>query len=281
MGADNESGLAAYEVHQPSTALRPFVRRFLHGYGHRAAPHRIKVPPAAGMFLSYVDGAPLYVHFSDRTETECPRLFIGGQLRREAPVLQSQGHFSLIGAEFAPTGFHRLFHVDAARFTDNLTDFAAIQPAGALDLASRLPQLGDVCARIAALDAHLAELIPDALPESIVDEAVGYLEAARGQLSAEMLASMTTVGPRQLRRQFLRVVGVGPKHAAKITQLTAVVAALTGPHPVRLSACAADCGYFDQSHFIRDFKRYVGSNPVAFLRDEEMFLRQYLGKQDA
>lgn len=277
MPAGGGAGLAGYRSFEPSERLRPFVRRFLHGYTEHSRPHRLSIPPSRGMFLSYVEGTPLTVHFSDRCFIGRPRLFIGGQLRREAPVLESEGRFGLIGTEFTATGFHRLFHRDAEPFTDEITDLRNLAPADAERLASELGGLDRVPEMISGLDRYLCSRVPAALDTPLVDGCVAHVEQARGVVRVEELAARFALGARRLHRYFLRTVGVGPKHFAKIVQLNAVVESLMEGDSMRLDALALDCGYYDQSHFIRDFQRYVGINPLTFLQDEEPFLRTFLG----
>jgi len=278
MPASDGAGLAAYDEYMPSADLRPFVRRFLHGYTEGDRPHRLTIPPSGGMFLSHVCGAPLHVHLSDRTHIGRPRLFIGGQLRNEAPVLESLGRFSLIGTEFTPTGFHRLFRLEADGFTDGITEFADVRADDARMLAAELAAADAESDCIASLDRYLCGLVDSALETPLVDACVEYIHDHRGMVRVEDLADRFGSRARQLHRHFLNAVGVGPKHYAKIVQLNAVVGALTAEDTVRLNAAALDCGYYDQSHFIRDFRRYIGSRPMDFLRDDEPFLRTYLGK---
>lgn len=281
MPAGGDAGLAGYQSFEPSESLRPFVRRFLHGYTDHSRTHRLTIPPSRGMFLSYVEGTSLTVHFSDRCFIGRPRLFIGGQLRREAPVLESDGRFGLIGTEFNPTGFHRLFHRDAEPFTDEITDLRDLAPADADRLAGELDGLDRVPEMIAGLDRYLCSRVPAALDTPVVDGCVAQVEQARGVVRVEELAARFGLGGRRLHRYFLRAVGVGPKHFAKIVQLNAVVESLTAGDRQRLDTLALDCGYYDQSHFIRDFQRYVGINPMTFLQDEEPFLRTFLGNAQA
>lgn len=279
MGAGSDAELAGYQQYAPSPALRPFVQRFLHGYNDAADSHVLTIPPSGSMFLSYVDGAPLHVHFSDRSYREEPRLFIGGQLRREAPRLESQGRFSLIGTEFTPTGFHRLYGVDAAHYTDRITDFAVDWPDEAALLAEELAASQDVPARIAALDQYLCQRVDTARTATTVERALAHIQAEHGLVRIEQLAEHCATSARHLQRRFLRAVGVTPKHFAKLVQLNAVIAGLVGTDPGNLHVFAVECGYYDQSHFIRDFQRLVGTQPMNFLRQDDDFLRTYLAQR--
>jgi len=269
---------AVYAAYPPDADLRPFVHRFIHGWREDDGTNWLRIPPTGGLFFSYVAGAPLRVHFSDRIYDRQPRYFIGGQLRREQPVLESLGRFGLFGAELTPTGFHRLFHARAERFTDDIADFAELFPELARDLDARVEPAAPAKKTIGAMQTLLRSLIPTALEVPQIEAIIREISDARGLVSVGELGRRHGLGSRAMHRAFLEVVGIPPKHYAKIVQVNAVFGALQAGDHEALSSLAVDHGYFDQSHFIRDFKRFVGASPTAFLRSRSVFLRTYLGQ---
>jgi len=278
MDAPDQRDQAAYAAYPPAPDLRPFVHRFLHGWRDDDGANWLKIPPTGGLFFSYVSGAPLRVHFSDRVDDRRPRYFIGGQLRREQPLLESLGRFGLFGAELAPTGFYRLFHSRAEPFTDTLADFAELFPELAADLDARLDPTAPAKETVGALQSFFRSLAAEALDVPEIEAVVRDIAAARGLVGVAALARRHGLSPRVMHRRFLEVVGIPPKHYAKIVQVNAVVGALQAGDDQELSSLALEHGYFDQSHFIRDFKRFVGASPTVFLRSNSAFLRTFLGQ---
>ncbi|WP_181780992.1 helix-turn-helix domain-containing protein, partial [Pseudonocardia pini] len=69
-----------------------------------------------------------------------------------------------------------------------------------------------------------------------------------------------------LDREFERVVGLTPKALGRILRLRRLLASLDVHADVAWSGLAAEWGWFDQSHFIRDFKRHTGVTPSAYVR---------------
>lgn len=269
---------AAYAAYLPDPDLRPFVHRFIHGWREDEGANWLRIPPTGGLFFSYVSGAPLRVHFSDRVYDRRPRYFIGGQLRREQPVLESLGRFGLFGAEMTPTGFYRLFRSRAARFTDSIADFAELFPELAADLDARVDPGASAEETVGAMQAFFRTLAPEALEVPQIEAIIRDIATDRGLVSIAELGRRHGLSTRAMHREFLEVIGIPPKHYAKIVQLNAVVGALQADDDQELSSLAMDHGYFDQSHFIRDFKRFVGASPTAFLRSQSAFLRTYLGQ---
>ncbi len=66
---------------------------------------------------------------------------------------------------------------------------------------------------------------------------------------------------------FRRHVGVRPKQFQRIVRFQAVLGAIHEERDVRWAQVAAECGYSDQSHLIRDFARFSGYRPQRFRRE--------------
>lgn len=265
--------------HPASSELMPFVQRILRGFSEQPRTHRLTIPPSDGIFLSIVRGTPLSVHINGDIQRVVKRLFIGGQLKRASPILECDGHFDLVGIQFTPTGFHRLFNLDASRFTDQCTDFDKVLPETARTLEKRwMEPLSDE-ALFTAVETELVDLQASAIRADDVEQAIALVEKHRGQIRVKSLSADCHTNPRQLHRRFLKVVGVGPKQFAKTVQLKSVMMALESTDDTSLKNLAQEYGYFDQSHFVHDFQRFIGMNPQAFLQSDTPFLDSYLLQQ--
>lgn len=216
--------------------------------------------------------------FSDVCWSECPALFVGGQLRNESPVAEIAGKGELLGIEFRPTGFYRLFKKECSAFTDCISDFYEIDSSAADALFEALSAKRDIPAKVSALEHFIEHFVRGAEQTPRVDHAVDLIERHQGYLRVADLADRCHWSPKQLHRHFLTTVGVGPKHFAKIVQINRVAAEIQAQNREGLQSIAGRCGYYDQAHFIHDFQRFIGTNPLAFLRDPDPFLKTYLGR---
>ncbi|MEX0708275.1 MAG: helix-turn-helix domain-containing protein [Woeseia sp.] len=269
---------AQVRLYSPANDLQPFVHRYMHGYWPDDEPHELQIPPTGGIFLSYVPGSPLRVHFSDRVYDVRPKLFIGGQLRREQPVLQSLGRFSLVGVELTPSGFYRLFRRNADRYTDDIADFTTEFPEHGCRLLGNLDDAASVEDNIAVIETFLRDVARNSADTPLVDAVLHDIVDRHGIAAIGELARRHDLNSRQLHRLFMKVVGIPPKHYAKIVQTNAVIGALIKHDEAQIKELALEHGYFDQAHFIRDFRRFVGTNPTGFLRSRSQFLRTFLGR---
>ena len=87
-------------------------------------------------------------------------------------------------------------------------------------------------------------------------------------IKIEELAKMLFISKRQLQREFKNKVGISPKHYYRITRINEVLRLLDGDRQMDLTSVAYACGYFDQAHFINDFKRITGVRPTIFVKDQ-------------
>ncbi len=95
--------------------------------------------------------------------------------------------------------------------------------------------------------------------------AVNQLVRRHGQLSIGTLAEETGWSHRHLVRQFTEEIGLTPKVLARVLrfgQAADRLAHTTGGH---LADIAADCGYYNQAHFTRDFRAFAGVTPTELL----------------
>ncbi len=103
---------------------------------------------------------------------------------------------------------------------------------------------------------------PALLAGRIVDSVVADLELR----SAQQLADRFGLALRGLQRLFNEFVGVGPKWVINRYRMHEAIARVQAGQPVSWAALSQDLGYFDQAHFIADFRRLAGRTPGDYAR---------------
>ncbi|MFD5427056.1 DUF6597 domain-containing transcriptional factor [Streptomyces sp. NPDC127084] len=140
--------------------------------------------------------------------------------------------------------------------------------AGAAGAARAVVAPDDEDARVAALDAFLLALGP--VPDPGAERAMALVELARTDRTVRRvsrLAAVEGVSPRTLQRLFATYVGVGPKWVIlryRIHEALERAAADSPGAEPDWAALAAELGYSDQAHLVRDFTTTVGVPPTAY-----------------
>ncbi|MFJ2084435.1 DUF6597 domain-containing transcriptional factor [Micromonospora chokoriensis] len=249
-----------FRRHLPAQPLRPWVEHYwlidwaLHTpFEQRVVPH----PAVNVVFRRDGDGSGSGSSDGDGTASG-EVAGVGRDLFR----ITLTGTGRVCGVQFRPGGFHPFWQ----RPVSELTGRRVPLPTGRL--AS--PGIG-VCAgtdeeRCEALDALLSAWEPT--PDPLAEEATRLAEAIRTDrtvLRVGDFAARHDVPVRRLQRLFLEYVGVGPKWVIRRYRLQEAVEQAAGG-PLSWADLAADLGYSDQAHLVRDFTAVAGVSPAAYAR---------------
>ena len=175
------------------------------------------------------------------------------------------GRGFVVGAKFRPGGFRAFHDRDIAELTGRELPLAALFGAEAAALEpDRLAGLDD-----AALVAAIVHALRTRRPkrDDQAELATRAVELARGDqriARTAALADRLAMSPRSLERLFRRYVGVSPKWVIRRYRVQEACERVKTGHPADWAALAAELGYFDQSHLIRDFKAQVGRTPAEY-----------------
>jgi AraC-like DNA-binding protein len=100
---------------------------------------------------------------------------------------------------------------------------------------------------------------------SVIDHSLGIILRKKGFVSIKELASLACLSDAQFRRRFNEEIGMSPKEYCKIVRIKHAAELISLDPTVRLTGLTYDLGYFDQSHFIKDFKSVTGQSPSQYL----------------
>ncbi|MGH9662021.1 MAG: helix-turn-helix domain-containing protein, partial [Bryobacteraceae bacterium] len=130
--------------------------------------------------------------------------------------------------------------------------------AWAREAEERIAEAASDRARAAIVERMLRPAPPQ--PAGAIDHALARIEIAAAPGGVARLARETGMSERQLERAFADRVGISPKLLARIDRFQRALRAVEEAG-VSGAAVAADLGYYDQAHLIRDFREFTGSTP--------------------
>ena len=183
--------------------------------------------------------------------------------KRFLAKLRGEGY--VVGAKFLPGGFFPFFRRDVIELTEReLTISEVFGDAGASLEMSAL-RSRDHEERIVLIEHFLRSRDPVA--DDFANLAARAVEIVRTDPSIARvsdLAGRIGVSRRALDRLFRRHVGVAPKWVIRRYRIHEACERIAAGNAAVWPALAQELGYFDQSHFIRDFKSQVGKTPAAY-----------------
>lgn len=216
-------------------------------------------------------GAPFAAASPGGVERVQPRLFLVGQITAPFRV-RPTGDVDLVGVRLE-AGEATWLEPEIRSLTDDYADVEPRLGGGLARLYRQLAGAREARARSRALDAALPSLMASGpAPDWRVREAVGAIRSSCGAVDLAELAAQLRTSPRSLQRLFSAQVGITPKLLARIVRFQRVFVAWRHD-PTSLSRVAAECGYFDHSHLVRDFRELAGMPPARFLPNLPEFTR--------
>lgn len=115
------------------------------------------------------------------------------------------------------------------------------------------------------------KILPDGCADFIFSIDHQMLQATRliirsnGMMPIRELTDQLYLGQRHFERKFKHTTGYTPKEFSRITKFRYATRVLRSIKDTDMQQLAIDCGYYDQSHFIKEFRKLSGSNPSAFI----------------
>lgn len=256
-----------YREYGPPAALRRFVQCLwtLRGEGRGAPPQRVL--PDGSVEIVFHLGDPFRRHDPDGRVHEQPRALVVGEVTK-ALVLESTGTVDLLGVRFRPGMAGGVLGVPPAELLGGCHDLEGVGIPAFTGLGERLGASADDRSRLAQLSGALQTAADRAtgLPQALLG-AVGRLLESAGRVRIESVAREVGVSTRHLERLFTREVGLGPKELGRIRRFHRVVGRLSEESAPRWATLAAECGYHDQAHLIREFREFAGTTPGAYWRE--------------
>lgn len=168
-----------------------------------------------------------------------------------------------------PGAAQALFGLPAAELTNRVLCLEEVCGARASELVEQIARETDPQRQVRCAEQHLMRFAPaaDVMDSRIEQRAVEALRKGT-ESSFETLADALGYSSRQLRRRLLAFVGMSPRLVDRLSRFERALSAvqhLPPKGPVNWPDLALECGYCDQSHFIREFLVFSGSSPDRYL----------------
>ena len=178
--------------------------------------------------------------------------------------------FGIFGVYLYPHALPVLFNTPAIALTNELPDLSSLLKSAGRALEEKMMMASGNAERLAIITSFLEQRITDQKrPE--IGKIIRSIVQEKGQVNIKELSSECFLSVRQFERNFKEQTGFSAKTFARITRFYAVVEGRLG-HQRSLTDIAYEFGYYDQSHFISDFKEFSGFCPKTWLHSKPIDL---------
>lgn len=248
----------------PHPLLRPYVAHYTITHPNPSA----ELPD----FLTLVPDASGCLVFA--LEEGLPSILYGATTRTVTVRSDFNEAPPRLFVEFLPGGLSQFAGACQAEFTDRRLPVDQVLPvlyAGVREAAERAADLDEL---VQLAEQLLLRLLPGG-DERVLAHALAELRHSEGALSVAELSRQLCYSERQLNRIFNSRVGMGVKKFSRLLRVNAAIQRMDGGQQ-SLAALAQEAGFYDQPHFIRDFKEVCGTTPRQYLRNMSGFYNETL-----
>jgi AraC-like DNA-binding protein len=254
-----------YRVHTPSPDLQPFVKCFwtLDDVAHHTLQKQ-RIVPDGCMEMIFHYGDPYRQYFENGDSLVQPRCFIFGQITSILEIAPT-GVTGVVAARFHPHGLDPLLPVQIGGLEDKATALDIIFGDEGAQFAANVLSARDNAARIAFIEVFLLSRLRSPVTTDFISKScVDAILATNGHLDISELSGQLDIKRRKMERRFRSTIGLSPKQLSRAVRLQAAIRLLTGKKFSTLTDLALESGYFDQAHFIKDFREFTGTSPKSF-----------------
>lgn len=269
-----------FVTREPGGRLGRFVQSVWHARG--TVPYaREKIAPTGSTVAVFVLGDPIVQTPNDGKGEpfRAERGFLVGPHHRPS-VNAPCGETFAVGIVCTPVGCEAVFDVRPSSLRGRVVDLETHWPA-ARALRGALLGASSADERLTLLIRHLETRAEVSIPGlERCATAVAMLEADPARPIADIAAELG-VSHGYLDRQLARVVGSTPRALASLLRVRRLLQGLDVQQDPDWADLAAEHGWFDQGHLIRDFKRYTGVTPAHYIRAQRAFYSPVQGDDAA
>jgi hypothetical protein len=202
-----------------------------------------------------------------------PRAMVLGQTI-EPFYIEPTGYVNTFAIRFYPYGFANFVTVPIKELANKETPIGLLfGEKNAKELEQKIILATDVKQRISIIENFLIERLNDkSTIDNIVKTTVDALLSTNGNAPIKTILKGDLSKRRQLERKFVKQIGISPKQLGKVIRLQTALKMLLDEKTENLTSIAYESAYYDQAHFIKDFKEFTGTNPKEFLGNLHMAL---------
>ncbi|MDB5249173.1 MAG: AraC family transcriptional regulator [Segetibacter sp.] len=179
---------------------------------------------------------------------------------------------------FKPNGFYRLYGIPLNTITDNIYNLADISLKGVDEYNDRLNEAKNLQELKNLSDKFFVSHLNKSKskdPYSSITSTSSLIFDTNGNVNIKSLASDANMSLRSFEMNFTQQVGIPPKLFSRITRFNYALMIKMKNMSKSWTDICHHCGYYDQMHFIKEFKQFTGNTPLNFYKNTPLPIEDY------
>ena len=258
--------MTAFRREAPSPELKHIIECYWSVESDQQLPERQKIIPDAFTELIFHFGDPYRIKLSTRWELQ-GRSLLAGQISKHF-YLENTGKSGIFAVKLRPSAITHLFGIAMHELTNKVVELESLgknHDLVVLDKAVRYASPND---RQLVCERFFTERKDRMAPNHPVDSAVSQILTKHGIVGIKEIADAHNISERYLEQMFKKYVGLSPKLFSRIVRFSYIFQLIKEDNP-DWSDVVFRSGFYDQSHFIRNFKAFTGEDPSRYMFDRK------------
>lgn len=207
----------------------------------------------------------------DRNKHLQENSILNGQQKSYYDIVVS-GKLSMFSISFQPHGAKMFFDVPSNEFFDKNVPLKYLVKDAITELEDNLCETTFFEGKISIVEKFLMNQLRNNFKEyeiNRVAQSIALINHAKGMITIEMLSSASFLSRKQYERIFLIYIGTSPKQFLRTVRFQNTLYEKQKNNKISLTELAYNCGYYDQSHMIYDYKLLSGKTPSQYFAECE------------
>ena len=261
-----------YKEFKPSAELAEYIQLiwFLESENEEELYPRERILPDGIIEMVFHYNDPFFTYSTDGVKQKQPQAFIISQLK-EFIELESDGEMGFISVRFFPWGAYHFFDKPIKDVVDNTYSLKEVYPDSIDRVLNELKNSNSEQLKVKLIESFLLDQFnKHERNDKTLDQAIKELRNSGGAISIDELCEKFDLSRRSLERNFLNSIGTTPKVFSRVCRFLNLCHNLKDFEGKNLTELTYDCGYFDQSHFIKEFKSFSGFTPKEYFKQNNV-----------
>jgi AraC-like DNA-binding protein len=255
-----------YKIYSPCSVLKPFVGCYwISKQKNKTSKPELMIPDGyIDLIFSYGESYSR-AEFSNGLDWQKidSSHIVGG--RHKSVLINNNANLDLVGVKLTHYGLWCLTQQPSAEFLGRIIPLDLLAPFFA-ELEQQVYDAADDNEKICVLEKYLSrKLLPFADENAEIQFASQMILNSNGDFKIEELCRAANLSYKNLERSFDKFIGMSPKSFARIIRFKKTLQFFKANYAADRHLYL-DFGYYDQNHFIKDFKQFMGGTPSAYYK---------------
>lgn len=234
-----------------------------------------KLIPQRNINLRFnLSDTPHYINLNGKDCLLEDVFFWGLQDRFMNAHMKLSGKVHLLGVCFLPEGFYPFFNTPVSEYKNQLLGAKEAGFKHAVSISEQIKEIKDTSLRIAFVEMEFLKLLASGKETPAgFSKIFNKVKQTDNPMQLSAFCKHNNIGIRTLERMFNKYIGLAPITYGSLNRFQNSLNQILYNDFTKLSDLAYNNGYFDQTHFIKQFKRYTGNSPKVFVKQKKSILQ--------